>query len=49
MAGSYSERNPLLTEEHRGDMTTRNGGGYDPATDGPGMQFPGPDQIRVYH
>jgi hypothetical protein len=45
MAGSYSERHPLLTEEHRGDMTTRTGGGYT-AADGPGMQFPDPDTIR---
>jgi hypothetical protein len=45
MAGSYSERNPILVQEHRGDMETRTGGGTD-SSSGPGMPFPDPDTIR---
>jgi hypothetical protein len=46
MAGSYSNSHPILVQENRGDMETRTGGGYDPATDGDGFHFPDPDTIR---
>jgi hypothetical protein len=51
MAGSYSDSHPLFTSAgERGDMTwvyaPRSGGGYDPAADGGGFQFPDPDMIR---
>lgn len=46
MAGSYSEDHPILVDENRPDMQTRNGGGYDPAVDGGGMHVPDPDTIR---
>jgi hypothetical protein len=50
MAGSYSESHPLFAPTDRGDMTgvyaPRAGGGYDPAADGGGFQFPDPDAIR---
>jgi len=45
VAGSYSERHPILIEEQRGDMETRTGGGTS-ASSGPGIHFPDPDTIR---